>query len=105
MVSFIADLIGILGFLGLNGDRSLRIAVGATIAITGIAIAGIFLLRSVRFWSSAEGAYHPRRYYQRRIGGAAISLLAAAVLGIAVVNLAASENPKPKQTNVIHPIA
>jgi hypothetical protein len=91
-VSFIADVVTILAFLGVVATRSIRLAVGTSLSVVGPAVGGLILLRAVRLWRSPEGEHYLRSYHQRRIGSATAALLMASALAVFVVELAASNH-------------
>lgn len=89
-VSFIADLLTILAFVGVVATRAIRLAVGSSFAVLGLIVGIVILVRALRLWRSPEGDYYPSSYHWRRVGSSASVLLVATTLTGFVVALAVS---------------
>lgn len=85
IVGLVADVAGLLSFIGLQEDRRARVAITLVLAVIGVAATGISLWRSVRLWASPRGSYFPSPFHFRRIVGSFAVLVAAAALGTAAV--------------------
>jgi multisubunit Na+/H+ antiporter MnhC subunit len=91
-IALIADLLTIAGFLGVVASRGIRLAIGSSLAVVGVALGVTILVRAVTLWRSPEGVYYSQSYHSRRIASATAALLVAAALTAFVVDLALSKS-------------
>lgn len=75
-LSFIADALAILAWLGLSPEAISRAVVVATLGVTGIAFSLVSLIMALRTSLSVRGAFYPRRQVVFRL---VVSLLGVAV--------------------------
>lgn len=87
VVSFIADLLTVLAFVGVVATRAVRLAVGSSFVVLGLVVGGVTMIRAVRLWRSPEGQYYPPEYHRRRLASAVVVLVMAGMLSGFVVDL------------------
>src|SRR4051812_22697481 len=96
LVGLIADVAGILAFLGLADSRPFRLAIGGACGLVAILIGGFELVRSVRLWLSPRGAYYSTSFHRSHISAGFALLAIGCVLAFAFIRIADSSTDKGK---------
>jgi hypothetical protein len=100
-LAIVADVVGILGFLGLSSTRWVRVAVTATLSVIGLIAATTYLYGVLRLYLSPRGAYRAPATHRREALKAVVALVVAGVLGVAAIYAAREENSEhSKRSNV-----
>lgn len=91
LIAAVADVLGVLTFIGVRSDERLRLALAGVLSLLGVVVAGITLITGVRLWLSPRGSYYPQAFHLRRVGtglgAAGIAVALAIFVMIAVVNV------------------
>ncbi|HYG96357.1 MAG TPA: hypothetical protein VD741_04540 [Solirubrobacterales bacterium] len=90
LIAFVADVVGILGYLGFSSNQTLRLGVVVSLAVGSLAIGGASLWRSVCLWLSTDGAYYSNRYHKKKIASSGMVFIFAVVLAGAAVDVIVS---------------
>ncbi len=98
-IALTADVLGILGFLGLAPERPIRVGVTVGLGALGVIMALSYLWSALKVWLSPKGAYYPSAIHRGRTLIAVVALVVAGVLAIAGIYLAAhpESDAKSKQ--------
>jgi hypothetical protein len=100
VIATVADVAGILSFIGFQANCELQLVVAGTLALIGALAAAVTLLKALLLWLSPAGSYIPRGNYVKAFSTGSIALLVS--LAIAVAFLASTRGhpctspPSPK---------
>src|SRR5438105_4057011 len=93
LISFAADILGILAFFGAADYRAARIALGGAFAGIAVIVGGVDLWQSARLFFSPRGAYYPVAYHRKRVAAGLAVLILSLFLGAVVLHLATTAPP------------
>lgn len=98
VVSIVADVAGILTFVGFESNKNLRLAVAGGLCIVGAIVAAYGLIQTAIFWLSPAGSYQPTRHYASALSKNGAALVISIVLGIAFLVVAnRADVPSPPE--------
>lgn len=93
-ISFVADVAGILAYLGFNDNRDVRIILGAALALVALFAGGITAVSAARAWLGPRGAYRPSTYHRNNFLAAVAALFLAVLLAVATLHVVTNpQNP------------
>ncbi|MEV6527951.1 hypothetical protein AB0M43_39125 [Longispora sp. NPDC051575] len=95
--SVVADVIGILAFVGLSAAGAWRWIITGILAFLGFAAALTAVRPIVGLWLSPRGRYYPAGYHRRRLAMAATALLVSLALAFGAFTVYKSPPVQPKQ--------
>jgi membrane protease YdiL (CAAX protease family) len=91
-MSVLADALGIAAYLGLESDRTLRVAICGTLTVVAVGAGLTSAVKAAKKWRGARGPFELSHQHRNRAIASLAALLFAIALAIATVDLAASHS-------------
>jgi hypothetical protein len=98
ILATIADVLGILGFVGVRAGQKVSLALVASLALLGTLAAGMTLITALRLLFSPRGSFYPMSHHISRIGAGVVALLIAVVLGGVTFSMTRQGSDVPRGT-------
>lgn len=91
IVSFVADAVGIVAYLGFDGDRTVRIILGSLLTLVALVAGVATAISAARAWLGPRGAFRPTSYHRNNFFAALLALALAVLLGVATAHVIAND--------------
>jgi hypothetical protein len=101
-LAVVADVISVIGFLGIHPSSQIRWIVVAILTLLGAIASGVTLVTSVIQWYAPKGSLYPSGYHSKRIFTSLAALVISITLGaflISQANPTLKKKPSPHSTN------
>jgi hypothetical protein len=85
LIAIVADIAGILTFVGFGPSGWIKLALAAVLALLGIAAAAGTLWTATKLYLSPRGSYYPSALHARRLLTGLAALVISLILGFVVV--------------------